>query len=220
MHKEEADWLLSELTKYYNDISSILNIGSSTLDFRTTKQPHIDANLFAPLNEMGIPVIHNDLKDDIGVDLVGDISSEENKSIIHKANVNCVICSNLLEHVESVNLMANSIVSLLPVGGLIFVTVPYKYPLHFDPIDNGYRPSPAFLNETFINTEMVSQSVLQVGKSYRRYFSNPLLLLKSICRLLLPFYKYRGWKTNAYSLLWAFREKSVTCAVLRKTEQV
>ena len=41
--------------------------------------------------------------------------------------------------------MAHHCLDLLPIGGLIFVTVPLSYPYHRDPIDTMFRPSLAEL---------------------------------------------------------------------------
>ena len=57
-----------------DDISPLLNLGSSTGHFRRVTKPHIEALLFAPLRRAGVEVVHCDIKRDEGVDLVADVS--------------------------------------------------------------------------------------------------------------------------------------------------
>ena len=74
MHIEEAVWLANQLIKYENEIDPLLNLGSSTKEFRTVNQPFIEEIIFIPLRENGVKIIHSDTKKDDGVDLVGDIN--------------------------------------------------------------------------------------------------------------------------------------------------
>jgi hypothetical protein len=53
-----------------------------------------------------------------------------------------LLCCNLLEHVLDPERLALHCLELLPRGGLLFVTVPFSYPYHRDPIDTMYRPDP------------------------------------------------------------------------------
>jgi len=58
-------------------VSPLLNLGSSTRQFREVIKPHIEMELFAPLREAGVKVIHSDSKKDEGVDIAGDILAPE-----------------------------------------------------------------------------------------------------------------------------------------------
>jgi hypothetical protein len=58
----EAQWIAKELARIPRDeVSPLVNIGSSTHEFRTKRQPHIDELIFAPLRAAKIDVIHADL---------------------------------------------------------------------------------------------------------------------------------------------------------------
>ena len=56
---------------------------------------------------------------------------------------------------------------LLPKGGLLFVTVPFSYPHHRDPIDTMYRPSPGELARLFAGARLLEGRILGAGVSYR-----------------------------------------------------
>jgi SAM-dependent methyltransferase len=114
----------------------VLDIGSSSLEFRTVVQPHIDENVFAPLRARGLAVVHVDARNEPGVDIVADVTT--------LAGVNdeydLVLCTNLLEHVvDRPGTLANA-KRVVRSRGLLLLTVPLRYPLHADPIDTGYRP--------------------------------------------------------------------------------
>jgi hypothetical protein len=56
-----------------------------------------------------------------------------------------VTCCSLLEHVTDIDAAIDSVVSL--VERILIVSVPWNFPLHDCPIDNGWRPSPGELAE-------------------------------------------------------------------------
>ena len=70
----ESYWFNDMVNKYVNANDTVLNIGSSTKHFREIIQPHINNNLIQPLINKGARVIHIDIKDNNGVDIVGDIN--------------------------------------------------------------------------------------------------------------------------------------------------
>ena len=82
------------------DISPLLNLGSSTRDFREAIQPHIERELFAPLREAGVKVVHCDLKEDEGVDFAGDILEPEVIGRLKGMQFKYILLLNLLEHVR------------------------------------------------------------------------------------------------------------------------
>ncbi|MEZ6022674.1 MAG: hypothetical protein R3C16_04500 [Hyphomonadaceae bacterium] len=48
----------------------------------------------------------------------------------------------MFEHVVDRDELTRRILSLIPEGGLFFITVPSSYHQHNDPIDTMYRPRP------------------------------------------------------------------------------
>ena len=134
-------------------ISPLLNLGSSTRHFREPTQPHIERELFAPLREAGVKVVHCDLKKDEGVDLAGDILDPEVMRRLKTAGFKCILLSNLLEHVRDRAAVALACEEIVGPGGFILATVPSSCPYHADPIDSYYRPSPAELASAFGRSE-------------------------------------------------------------------
>ena len=74
MWEQEAKWLGNFIYGLDADlVFPMLDIGSSSEYFRKIAHPFIDAHLFAPAREKGLSVLHSDLEDAPGVDLVGDL---------------------------------------------------------------------------------------------------------------------------------------------------
>ena len=77
MLSEESIWIRNIIKENFSDDDfPLLNIGSSTEEFRKKTQPDIYSNVFAPLIKAKKKVFHTDIKDEIGVDLVGDLNEE------------------------------------------------------------------------------------------------------------------------------------------------
>ncbi|MDI6779690.1 MAG: hypothetical protein QME25_05800 [Bacteroidota bacterium] len=110
----EAKWLGQNIFSTEPDkIFPMLNIGSSTEEFRKIDQPWIDEHITAPAKKNNFKIINADIKKEEGVDIV-------------------------LEHMTNREQFCDSILSATPPGGYIFVSCPYKYPYHPDPIDTKY----------------------------------------------------------------------------------
>ncbi|MCH8858610.1 MAG: hypothetical protein IID54_03420 [Proteobacteria bacterium] len=132
--------LLSERTP--EELSPLLNVGSSTRAFRETDQPWIEHDLFAPLRARGVQTIHLDLREGDGIDIRADILDPDDLQRIKAYGPKAVLCCNILEHVTAPQTLAQCCIDIAGPGGFIFVTVPYSYPHHRDPIDTLYRPDP------------------------------------------------------------------------------
>jgi SAM-dependent methyltransferase len=115
---------------------TVLDVGSSSLHFRTVVQPHIDANVFAPLRARGMTVTHVDARNEPGVDLVDDVTKLERVDRTY----DLVLCTNLLEHVTDRAGTVENLKRVVTARGLLLLTVPKRYPIHADPIDTGFRP--------------------------------------------------------------------------------
>jgi SAM-dependent methyltransferase len=90
------------------------------------------------------------MKKEVGVDLVADVTKENfADGLLDKFAL--TICTNLLEHVEDIDLVIKNLVKITRSGGHILITVPYKYKIHLDPIDNGFRPTPQQIVDRFNN---------------------------------------------------------------------
>jgi hypothetical protein len=147
------------------EVSPLLNLGSSTREFREVAKPHIDARLFAPLCTAGVAVVHSDLKTGEGVDVAGDILDPEVRARLKAMGFRSILISNMLEHVRDRAAVAAACEEIVGAGGLILATVPSSFPYHADPIDTGYRPSPAELAAAFTGSSVLIAEELE-GLTY------------------------------------------------------
>ena len=160
MFVDEAQWLERALASLnLAKGSRLLDIGSSTLEFRTVVQPHIERHVFAPLRAQGVVVSHLDAREAPGVDIVTDITTLDGVSA---GGFDAAICTSLLEHVENREHTVSNICRVLAPGGVLLLTVPQRYPLHFDPIDTGFRPTPEELSALVRWTNVIERSVLTI----------------------------------------------------------
>lgn len=219
MLREEAKWLANSIYSLDSQtVFPLLNIGSSSQDFRKKKQPWIDKFLFKSAREQGYSVIHTDLKNDGGVDLIGDLSNPAFLQKISELKIKSVLCSNLLEHLLSKEQICQKISSIIPIDGYLFVTVPYQFPLHRDPIDTLFRPNVTELSKLFPELEIVRGEIICGGRLLQSTAVHPILyLVVMIIRLMLPIYQPWRWLDSLRYSLWLFRNISATCIVFKKT---
>ena len=218
MMVSDAKWLGEVLPKFSaEELSPVLNIGSSTKKFREIDQPHIHKYVFAPLEAMGIKVIHTDLKDAEGVDVSGNIFDDAAIEKLKSYNPKSIICTHMFEHVEDRDDLARRLISLLPESGLFFITVPNSYHQHDDPIDTMYRPSPDELAELFKGQEVVQKDILIDGTYWDKIRQRPVtLFFRHISRFFIPFISIKKWKRSMRKLYWLFHHYKVAAIVVRK----
>ena len=102
MLKKEAIWIVSLLQSLdVKELDPLLNVGSSTSKFEKNEQPWIDTSIFQPLRQRQITVHHLDIKEALGVTLLGDITDNMFLKAAQKLNCRAVLCANLLEHVTN-----------------------------------------------------------------------------------------------------------------------
>lgn len=172
MFREESIWIKKALQKLkpLSNHKDVANIGSSTAYFRKTIQPHIHENIITTLENAGWNVLNVDMKKEDGVDLVADVTKPDFAEPF-KDRFTLTICTNLLEHVEDIKLVAKNLAAITLSGGYILITVPYKYKLHYDPIDNGFRPTPQQIIDLFkeVAEHIVDSSIISIGdiKEYK-----------------------------------------------------
>jgi hypothetical protein len=209
---------LREILLAQAKVSSLLNLGSSTREFREVTQPHIYSELFGPLNEAGVTVIHSDLKQADGVDLAGDILDPAVMSDLKSRGFRCVLISNLLEHVRNRDAVAAACEEIVGTGGLILATVPSSFPFHADPIDTYYRPSPPELTALFkrchvlLNEELIVRTYREDWKT--RGSTGWKELAKTVGWLLIFFARPKSFASRAHRWLWYSRPYRVSIALL------
>ena len=221
MLREEATWLANNIYSLNPEgIFPLLNIGSSSQKFREQEQPWIDRLLFQPAREKGYAVIHTDLKNDVGVDLVGDLSDRAFLEKLATMKIKSVLCSNLLEHLVNKEELCQNISSIIPIDGYLFVTVPYEFPFHRDPIDTMFRPNIDQLSQLFPDLEIVRGEIVPGGKLIKATSVSPLLyLMAMVIRLLLPIYQPLRWLDSLRYSLGKLGRAGTAQQVLQKTRQ-
>lgn len=175
---DESEWIRDTLrTTDLPKEASVLDIGSSTLQFRTITQPYVDQNVFAPLRTRGLQVLHLDAKAAEGVDIVADVTTLQGV----ERSFDLVLCTNLLEHVTDREATLGHVKRVVKKGGLLVLTVPRRYPIHPDPIDTGYRPTATELVSLLGFPEVLHAEVLTVRapEHYRG-------LIRSLRRFVFP----------------------------------
>lgn len=196
-----------------------LNIGSSTGDFRLRVQPHIHAELIAPLEHQGIKLIHCDMKVEAGVDEVGDLLDPAFRTRLRSYNADVMICSNLLEHLTDPQQFAVACGELVREGGYGIFSVPYSYPYHPDPIDTLLRPSPTELAQMLQSWSVVQATVIRSGSHWsdlRRSGEPWRRLVRQLGRAAMPFYRRSQWRHVSHRLLWLWRPFTSSAVLLQK----
>ena len=217
MFEAEAIWLEKLLRNHAaEELSPLLNIGSSTARFREVEQPWAEQRLFAPLRARGVKIIHLDSREGDGIDIRADILSAADLPRIRALKPKSILCCNILEHVVSPRILAQRCAEIVGPNGLIAVTVPYSYPHHRDPIDTMFRPSPAELASLFSPAAMLDGEIIDVGESYRgQVRRRPLILLRHVFRFPFPFIAFKGWKRSMRKLYWLFNNYRITGALFQ-----
>jgi hypothetical protein len=217
MFESEAHWLETLLReRAVEELSPVLNVGSSTSEFREIEQPWAERRLFAPLRARGVKIIHLDAREGNGIDIKADILAAEDLPRIRAYRPKSILCCNILEHVEDPGALARRCMEIVGPGGLIFVTVPFSYPHHRDPIDTMFRPSPDALAQLFQPAAMIRGQVIDVGESYRGQIKRrPWILFRHVSRFPFPFIGFKGWQRSMRKLYWLFNNYKITGALFQ-----
>lgn len=219
MVKAEASWVGEALGGLpLGGGSKVLNVGSSTLDYRVRQQPHLEALVFGPLAARGAEIVHQDIKAAPGVDFVGDLTRTEVLEKLSQTGWSLVLCNNLLEHLKDRGPLLAALRQLVAPGGHLVVTGPRSFYRHLDPIDTLFRPSTGELAALFPGMVLVKEATVEAGTVWDSMGRRPGELARLLLRVALPFWRPRGWITAAHRLAWLFRTRSVSCVLLRKAE--
>jgi hypothetical protein len=203
------------------ELSPLLNIGSGTKAYRTKFHPWIDAEITDPLEARGCKIVHTDIQSGEGVDIVGDLANSSFLDELRALRFRAVICGNLFEHVVNRDEIAHLLASVVPKGGYLVVSGPYRFPYHPDPIDTGFRPTISDLATLFPDTVLVHGATVEgqriIAIQAREHnMSIPVALLRNIARLAVPFRNSSGWQATVRNLPWLPRHAAATIVLLRK----
>lgn len=199
MLHEESLWIGNKI-KTITETNSypILNIGSSTKEYRTIRQSFIQKNIFDLIPNESTNVIHLDMKAAEGVDLVGNLYDKEFLEKIKQYKFKTILLNNVLMYLEEKERieLSRTLEDILEKDGYIIVTNSHVFPPAHDPVESYYRGSPEKIQqELFPNFNVINTEVANTYFSYSKYLkSNPKVIPVKIARFLLPFYKYTEWK--------------------------
>lgn len=223
MRPSEAKFIFKLLSDFpVAEITPCLNLGSSTGDFRTVHQPHIQEQLIGPLEDRGVKFFHSDFKAAEGVDIAGDIYDDAVLAQIKSRNIRSVLCCNMFEHVVERDKLAAIITEIVPKGGVLLVSVPYSYPLHYDPIDTYFRPSPEEIAKLFPGFRMEGSGIVSdvtfLKELVTRFGVAGCIwhMIKSAAKFFMFWRGAEKWKGHMHRYLWLFRPYKSSCVVLRK----
>ncbi|MDQ6884406.1 MAG: methyltransferase type 11 [Candidatus Dormibacteraeota bacterium] len=218
----EARWFAKQIDglRQQTALFPMLNLGSHTEVFRRREQPWIDREIFAPLRRRGEVVVHADIQNALGIDLVGDLLDPSFFHRVKSMGFRSLLCSNLLEHVQERAAFCAAAAGILEPGARLLLSVPYRFPYHPDPIDTRYRPTPLELAAAFPNTALREHAILRCG-TYAHYVgaklvSDPMALGRNVTRRLRGQTEARMADRGEAVWPWLLKPVLVSCAVLEK----
>ena len=224
MRVSEATYIGARLSEIPVDqLSPVLNLGSSNEQFRKNTHPHVDREIFFPLEARGGRVVHADLKEDRGIDIVGDVYDPAVQEACRGLHARSVMCCNILEHVADARSFARIVSGLVGPEGYLVVSVPHSYPFHADPIDTLFRPSPEevvalfgpgftpVVTHTLVDVTWWHDLVTAVG--VRRL---PLFFFRDLAKAAREAVSRQGlWRLHRYG--WLMRPYKVSIVILRRS---
>lgn len=214
----ESQWIGGRLASMpAAELSPLLNVGSSTREFREATQPWMTRNIFAPLAARGVEIVHLDARSGSGIDLRADLLNGDDFARVAARRYRALLCCNILEHVIDHREFARRCAALVAPGGTIVVTVPLSYPRHGDPIDTLYRPDPTEAAALFPDCSVSAAEIIDVGESYRdEVRRRPWILLRHVLRAPVPFFGFEKWRHSMHKPYWLFHNYRVSAALLRR----
>lgn len=216
MRSEEAAYLGAWCSNQApHELSPLIELGASTAEFLET-HPHVESDVLSPLSERGVRIIKTDLQPGPHIDVAGDIYDPAVQAKLEGVGAKCVLCCNIFEHVADRDTFARVCDEILAPGGTIIVSVPKSYPLHMDPIDTYYRPTPTEIARLFPGYAMLASEIVVSGTAMSDMQNPWLEVPKIIRRALLLQGGADATKARLHRLLWLFRRYRVSIAVLRK----
>lgn len=197
-------------------LSPILDIGSGSDREREVDKPWVEAFLFKPLRDGGHSIVHLDIRDFPGVDVVADICTDEGWERARSVAPRTVLLCNILEHVEDPGELAGRAFGLLPAGGHLVISVPRSYPHHRRPIDTMYRPTPEEVAALLPQASLVFGEIFATSSYWEDVKRRPWILLRQVLRAPFPFLGWTRYKRTMRKLYWLVNPYLVTIVVMRK----
>jgi hypothetical protein len=207
----EARWIRDRLGELPDSDFPLVNVGAHNANFRTHVQPWVQQDVFAPLQRRGVQVLHLDIVDEPGVDIVADVTTAEGRAAIAATGARTLLCSNLLEHVADPAPVLAMLLASIPPGGNLLLTGPTAYPHHPNPIDTMFRPDARDMAAQIpADFEIAERADITCRRLAYYDAMRPWGRARIAGRALLPFLRPAGWwqrvkwlntRTAAYALL-------------------
>lgn len=118
-----VDDFFSRRVNYLNDQDLILDLGG----IKNAKKGHFNIDL------LSFKVIYGNFEYKSNPDICLDAQ----KLPLESDKFDCVLCSELIEHLREPHLALAEIFRVLKPGGLLLLSSPFLYPIHADPHDYG-----------------------------------------------------------------------------------
>jgi len=226
MRKLEAHRLRFYLDQVPSEeLTPLIELGSSDSRFRTVIKPHIHELVHQPLIDRGIRIVCSDIRDGDGIDVAGDIYDAHVREQLERVGAKSLLCCNILEHLEDRATFAATCSALVGPGGYVIATVPFSFPYHLDPIDTYYRPTPDEIASLFPDFEIVNQEIVRDG-DYWSDLNSQKSVVSAITTLMMELVRaitLRGGversKSRIHRFCWLFRTYKISLVVLRKKRQ-
>jgi 2-polyprenyl-3-methyl-5-hydroxy-6-metoxy-1,4-benzoquinol methylase len=171
--------------------------------------------MFRPLAEKGVRVLHADMKEGVGIDVVGSVLDASTQAKLSRLGIRSVLCNNVLEHVVDIDAMCRALACVCPVGGLLLISVPHGYPFHPDPIDNGFRPGVPELAQKLApyGFELRTGELVSFGSYGRALAQKRWLIARDLYLLLAGLFDRTKWRVLVSNYRFLIRQYDVACAV-------
>ena len=178
MHVETAAWTRAALAEIeFAPGSRALDVGSSTLHYRTVEQPHIEQQVMAPLRARGVGIVHLDAKPAPGVDVVCDLDMADAGLAARLGEHALVLVCAVLQTLRDPGRAADLGAGALAPGGHLVSHHPETARRSFDPVDYRLRMSPDELAGMFERRglERVRADSVRIDdpRYYRGFVSRP-----------------------------------------------
>lgn len=219
---EESTWIGEKIKIVVEQQAfPILNIGSSTKEYRTVRQSFIQKNIFDLVPEESKNIVHLDMKAAEGVDIVGNLYDKNFLQELKKYKFKTIMINNLLMYLgkKQREELSTIIDQILEKDGYLIVTNSLTFPPAHDPVESYYRAAPQKMHQQLFNKfEIVDSQVISTNYSFHKYLkTNKKVIPVKIARFLLPFYKFGEWKFMLnYYINDLKKDYSATCLFIQK----
>jgi len=142
VHVETAAWTREALAAIDLPGERALDIGSSTLNYRTVEQPHIEEQVLAPLRARGVTIVHLDAKDAPGVDVVCDPDHADEALAARLGEHALVLVASVLHYLREPERAVALAARAVAPGGYVLAQHPETARRSYDPVDHKLRLTP------------------------------------------------------------------------------